>query len=214
MKGVLTRTREAWVKRAFGTGARFTVKQFQRARMRLVERGFVFAGDIDGPALGQVTAVSSESRCFPLVSQYRDGSRRFRRDDVTHAVGAPIDSFEGARRLATIGFALRDADINYVELCAADAREARLVNETRLGRASRGVGTRRIIESVLSVRSSKRSRVNITETRCILAAETLEERWAINGESLLNCGKRARLQSKWTFKDFNGNAGGTEPAKS
>ncbi len=198
MKGVRARMRVEWVKAVLGDNRSFTVRQFERCRRQLAERGWLMAAENEGPAFEKVVAVTADSPAFRLVRAYARGRRWFEIAELSRTVGTPIFERAGADRLAAMGFALAESHGDRVELCVADPRAARFINESRLGPQTRGFSTRGVIEAFMLVRSPGRCRVNVSDARRLATADVLKDRWHIECDDLLGERRRVRLVSSWT----------------
>ncbi len=201
MKGVRTKMRVEWIKAVLGDRHSFTVRQFERCRRRLIDRGWCIAAEAEGPAYEQVVAVTPDNPAFNIVCAYDRNKRWFEIAALSRTVGESIVERAGMARLATLGFALVNIDNDHVELCVVDPRAARFINESRLGPQVRGFSTRRVIEAFMLVRSPRRCRVNVSDDRRLITAEVLRERWQIECDDLLSERRRVRLVSSWTVGD-------------
>lgn len=95
---------------------------------------------------------------------------------------------------------MKSFDGDSLRIEATDPREARYVNMARYGAQSLGASARKVVEAVMQIGNPRRSRINLSENRRLVAALHLENAWAIRCEDLVNVERRrVRLVSSWTF---------------
>lgn len=135
MKDICTKTRFGWAGTAVTEERprrrRFSWEQYREVLLAQQTNGWLTVMPEVGLPFEKIPLVHKTSPLAGLVIKYAAGIRSFEIAIVEQAVGFPVTSVAGARRLAKAGLGMVACDGMRIDLRATNPDQARLINESR-----------------------------------------------------------------------------------